>query len=157
MRRRLDRTALLFLGVTITAIISSSALGADETPNIKGRWVGKTYTIVAGSGAHWPTNAGTFEKPGLAEKDLVIDVTNQEDRRFWGMQTLSGNGETTHEPMIGEITGKDNRTVVIVDTDGYLNGQLINDDQLSFCYMQAAGKGQSSVISCTEVKRTPSQ
>jgi len=122
---------------------------------VKGKWVGKTYTIVAGSGAHWPTNKGTFDKPGLFEKDLMIEVTVQEGRRFWGMQTLSGNGEKTQEPMIGELTGANNRTVVIVDTDGYLNGQFVDDNTLSFCYAQAGGKSEQSVVSCTEIKRAP--
>ena len=99
---------------------------------------------------HWPSNRGTFEKPGLFEKD-----TNQEGRRFWGTQTFTGNGEKTQEPMIGELTGKDNKTIVLVDTDGYLNGQLINNNMLSFCYTQAGGKTESSVVSCTEIKRTP--
>jgi hypothetical protein len=147
--------AKLFLpALTLAAAASFSALAADQPPDIKGKWVGKTHTIVAGSGGHWPTNKGTFDKPGLFEKDLVIEVTAQEGRRFWGIQTISGNGESTKEPMIGELTGKDNRTVVIVDTDGYLNGQLLDDNLLSFCYTQAGGKSQSSVVSCTEVKRT---
>jgi hypothetical protein len=85
----------------------------------------------------------------------VIEVTNQKGRRFWGMQTFTGNGEKTQEPMIGELTGKDNKTIVLVDTDGYLNGQLINNNTLSFCYTQAGGKTESSVVSCTEIKRTP--
>jgi hypothetical protein len=34
--------------------------------------------------------------------------------------------------MIGELTGANGRTVVIVDTDGYLNGQLVDDNTLSF-------------------------
>jgi hypothetical protein len=57
--------------------------------------------------------------------------------------------------MIGELTGANNRTVVLVDTDGYLNGELVDDNTLNFCYTQAGGKTQSSVVSCTEVKRTP--
>jgi len=57
--------------------------------------------------------------------------------------------------MIGELTGKDYKTVVIVDTDGYINGRLVGNNVLSFCYLQAGGKTQSSVVSCTEVKRTP--
>jgi hypothetical protein len=61
----------------------------------------------------------------------------------------------TEEPMIGELTGKDYKTVVIVDTDGYINGRLVGNNVLSFCYLQAGGKTQSSVVSCTEVKRTP--
>ena len=40
--------------------------------------------------ALWESNRGTFEKPGLFEKDLVIEVTNQEGRRFWGNQTFTG-------------------------------------------------------------------
>jgi hypothetical protein len=131
------------------------ALAADKVPDIKGKWVGKTHSIVAGTAPHWPSNRGTFEKPGLFEKDVVIEVTNQEGRRFWGTQTFTGNGEKTQEPMIGELTGKDNKTLVLVDTDGYLNGQLINNNTLSFCYTQAGGKTESSVVSCTEIKRTP--
>ena len=46
--------------------------------------------------------------------------------------------------MIGELTGGNNRTVVIVDTDGYLNPQLVKDDILSFCYTQAGGKRPAS-------------
>lgn len=144
--------AFLF-GLSFGAIVSSSTFAADNPPDMKGKWAGKTHTIVTGSGGHWPTSKGTYEKPGLFEKDLVIEVTDQEGRRFWGVQTLSGSGENTQEPMIGQLTGRDNRTVIIVDSDGYLNGQLIEDDVLSFCYMQAGGRTQSSVISCTEIKR----
>jgi hypothetical protein len=153
MTRRIHTSVSMLFCITAVAVTSSSIFAASRPPNLKGKWIGKTYTIVAGMGAHWPTNKGTFEKPGLGEKDLVIEVTGQEDRRFWGIQTLSGNGEVTQEPMIGELTGANNRTVVIVDTDGYLNGQLVNDDTLSFCYTQAGGKSETSVISCTEVKR----
>ena len=67
---------------------------------------------------------------------------------------MSGDGEKTEGPMIGELTGGDNKTVVIVDTDGYLNGQLIGNDTISFCYTQAGGKSGASVVSCTQVKRT---
>jgi hypothetical protein len=78
--------------LTFAAIVASSAFAADQVPDIKGKWTGKTYTIVAGSGGHWPSNKGTFDKPGLFEKDLTIEVTNQEGRRFWGNQTFIGNG-----------------------------------------------------------------
>jgi hypothetical protein len=129
------------------------ALGADKAPDMKGKWTGKTYSIVAGSGGHWPSSRGTFEKPGLFEKDLVIEITGQEDRRIWGVQTLSGNGEKTDEPFIGELTGNRNRDVVIVDTDGYLKGE-VRGNVLTFCYTQAGGKTESSVVSCSELKRS---
>jgi hypothetical protein len=154
MKPRASAKLPVLFGLTLLATVSSTAFAADQAPDMKGKWVGKTHSIVAGSGSHWPTSKGTFDKPGLFEKDIVIEITGQEGRRFWGVQSFSGNAENTQEPMIGELTGRDNRTVVIVDTDGYLNGQLIDDNVLSFCYAQAGGKTQSSVVSCTEVKRT---
>jgi hypothetical protein len=105
-------------------------------------------------GGHWPKGRGTWDSPALLEKDLVIDITGQDGRRFWGVTTISGGGEKTDEPFIGELTGKDNRSFVFADTDGFWNGQLDGADALSFCYMHTGGKGWSTVVSCTEVKRT---
>jgi hypothetical protein len=56
--------------------------------------------------------------------------------------TLSGTGEKTDEPFIGELTGKDNRSFVFADTDGFWNGQLDGDDTLTFCYMHTGGKSK---------------
>lgn len=146
-------TTLLLLSAMTVVICPAMGFGDEPVPDLKGNWVGKTYSIVAGSGGHWPTSAGTFEKPGLYQKDLVIEVTNQVDRRLWGMQTLSGGGEKTQEPFIAELTGKDNRHVVLVDTDGYFDGE-VDGDTLSFCYKQAGATHEgktSSVISCSEL------
>ena len=65
----------------------------------------------------------------------------------------SGTGEATSEPFIGELTGKDNRTIVMADTDGLFNGELTGDDSLSACYAQAGGPTKSSVVSCMDFKR----
>ena len=105
---RTTRAAVEILGaIWLLVSIVGTASAADQIPNIKGKWVGKTHSIVAGVAPHWPSNRGTFEKPGLFEKDLVIEVTAQEGRRFWGMQTFTGGGENTQEAMIGELTGKE--------------------------------------------------
>lgn len=144
-----------FFSLATAALVLGPALAfaAERVPDIKGKWVGKTHTIVAGSGGHWPTGSGTFAKPMLLEKDLVIEVTGQDGRRFWGVTTLSGNGEKTDEPFIGALTGRGNRTIVSADTDGYLNGQIVDAGKISFCYAQAGGKTASSVVSCSEVTR----
>jgi hypothetical protein len=76
-----------------------------------------------GKGGHWPNGRGTWDKPALLEKDLVIDITAQDGRRFWGVTTVSGGGEKTDEPFIGELSGKDNRNFVFGDTDGFLGRQ----------------------------------
>jgi hypothetical protein len=149
---KLSPVMTLAAALCLTGVSLATAAGPDT--DIRGKWIGKTYTIVAGRGGHWPKNAATFEQPGRFEKDLLIEITGQDGRRFWGTTTISGNGEKTQEPFIGELTGADGHDVVIADTDGYLNGH-INADTLSFCYAQAAGsRTGSAVVSCSEVRRT---
>jgi hypothetical protein len=155
MTRATSTAAAILAALAVVACLAGTASAADQIPNIKGKWIGKTHSIVAGVAPHWPSNRGTFEKPGMFEKDLLIEVTNQEGRRFWGMQTFTGNGESTNEPMIGELTGKDNKTMVLVDRDGYLDGQFVDDNTLTFCYRQVGGSAGGSVVSCSELKRTP--
>lgn len=144
-------SALLLAALTCST--SHVAVAADPAPDVKGKWVGKTSTIVAGSGAHWPSSAGTFDKPGLYEKDLTIDITGQTDRRIWGKAVLSGGGEKTEEAFIGHLHGKDGRKLLYADKDGYLTGDF-DGDVLNFCYAHAGGASQTSVVSCTEVKRS---
>jgi len=149
------RAAISAVLAAMAAFAYPAFVLADEpVPDMTGKWAGKTYTIIAGRGGHWPTSAGTFDKPGLYQKDLTYEIAHQVDRRFWGVETLSGNGEKTQEPFIGELTGKDNHIAIFVDTDGYLSGE-INGDVMSFCYTQAGAVHNgmmSSVISCSEVR-----
>lgn len=147
-------TRLRFSGAVVALVVCPMiAFAADTAPNLKGKWVGKSHTIVAGKGGHWPSHAGTFEKPGLFEKDLVIEVTGQDGRRFWGVSTLSGNGETTAETFIGVLAGKGNREFVIADSDGIMRGEVRRNNVISFCYAHAGSKAASAVVSCSEVKR----
>ncbi len=148
-------TRQLNIGILAAALVACPLLtfAAGNAPEIKGVWVGKTYTIAAGAGGHFPSNKGTFENPGLLEKDIRVNITGQEGRRFWGVKTLAGNGEKTDEPFIGELYGSDNRRVLIADTDGYINGE-IRGNVFSFCYAHAGGPTKTSLVACYEVRRT---
>ena len=150
----MNRSVIRHLAIATLVAYPASALGDDQTPDVKGKWIGKTHTILVGKGGHWPKGRGTWANPALLEKGLAFDIRGQDGRRFWGVTTLSGGGEKTDEPFIGELTGKDNRSFVFADTDGFWNGQLDGNDTLSFCYMHTGGKSRSTVVSCTEVKRT---
>jgi hypothetical protein len=137
------------LATFLVVLVPTFAHAADPV-DMKGRWVGKTHSIVVGKGGHWPTSTGTLEKPGLFEKDIVWEVKGQQDTRFWGVMTMSGGNERTEEPFIAELHGKDGKHVTSADTDGYLWGE-VDGDRFDFCYAQA-GK-QSSVVSCTTLTR----
>jgi hypothetical protein len=138
---------LIAAAALLVPVIASAA---DPAPDMKGRWVGKTYSIVAGKGGHWPSSTGTLNKPGLFEKDLTLEIRGQEGRRFWGATIISGGNERTEEPFIGELFGKDNKKVMVADTDGFIWGD-IDGDTFSFCYAHAGAP--STVVSCTEVTR----
>lgn len=122
-------------------------------PNMKGKWVGKTESIIAGQGGHWPSGTGTYDKPLLAEKDFVQEVVGQDGRRFWGVITLSGNGEKTTEKFVGMLSGKDNRTMVVADSRGYYRGEMSDDNTYSHCYTHTGQKPGFTVVACYEVKR----
>src|SRR5689334_10561020 len=83
-----ESIAMLRTRTIVTTLIAAGTLlapavaGAADPPDLKGRWVGKTHTIVAGKGGHWPSATGTLQKPGLFEKDLVLEIRGQEGRRL---------------------------------------------------------------------------
>jgi hypothetical protein len=45
---------------------------------------------------------------------------------------ISGKGQKTEEPFVGELTGKDHRHFVTADTDGYVVGDISDDNVLRF-------------------------
>ena len=123
------RAKAVGLAAAALAVNSVLAIAAADVPDIKGLWTGKTFTIVAGAAPHWPNNTGTFTNPGLGEKDLVINITNQQGRRFWGTAMLSGDGgKPDDEPFIGELYGPANRKVIIdYDTEMYRWRHLVEN------------------------------
>ena len=143
-------------GLAAAALLIASALAhaTEDIPDVKGPWTGKTFTIVAGAAPNWPHSGGTFASPALGEKEIVIDVTHQDGRRFWGVETLSGAGEKSEEPLIGELYGPGNHKVMMAHTIGVTEGE-IDGNVLSFCYVHADSRGASgsSLVSCTEVRR----
>src|SRR6201990_1566773 len=94
-RASMDRSIIPALVLAALVAYPASALGADPAPDVQGKWIGKTHTILVGKGGHWPKGRGSWDKPALREKDLVIDIPGQDGRRFWGVTTISGGGEET--------------------------------------------------------------
>ena len=59
--------------LVLAALIAypASALGADQAPDVKGKWIGKTHTILVGKGGHWPKGRGTWDKPALRPPSMI--------------------------------------------------------------------------------------
>src|SRR5262249_34115472 len=90
MRRgSMNRSVIRNLVVVAVIAYPAFAFGADQAPDVKGKWIGKTHTILVGKGGHWPKGRGTWDHPALLEKDLAFDIRGQDGSRFWGVTTLS--------------------------------------------------------------------
>jgi hypothetical protein len=50
----MNRSIIRRLGIAALVAYPASALGADQAPDVKGKWIGKTHTILVGKGGHWP-------------------------------------------------------------------------------------------------------
>ncbi|MCB4770468.1 hypothetical protein LGR54_17810 [Ancylobacter sp. Lp-2] len=147
------------LGWFLLCNVMTISAAAAQTPDMKGDWVGKTNTIIAGvGGPHWPDSKGTWEKPLLAQRDITLRIIGQEDRRFWGESIIAGDassgGTVTTEPFIGTVS-KGGDKVMMADTDGYFVGDL-SGTTLSYCYLQAGARqanDKPAVATCNDVTK----
>ncbi len=148
---------------TLSLILLCNAMtisvASAQAPDMKGDWVGKTNTIVAGvGGPHWPDSKGTWAKPLLAQRDITLRIVGQDDRRFWGESVIAGDaasgGAVTSEPFIGTLSKGGDR-VMMTDTDGYFLGDL-SGTTLSYCYLQAGARqvnDKPAVATCNDVTK----
>ncbi len=149
----MNRSIIRKLGIAALVAYPASTLGADQAPDVKGKWIGKDSHHTCGQGralAEGPRNLG---QTSLARKGPGDRYHRAGRPSLLGRDDALGAGEKTDEPFIGQLSGKDNRSFVFADTDGFWNGQL-DGDTLSFCYTHTGDKTRSTVVSCTEVKRT---
>ena len=159
MHRKIWWGNMKTLGSILLCTVMTTTVAAAQTPDMKGDWVGKTNTIVAGvGGPHWPDSKGTWEKPLLAQRDITLRIVGQDDRRFWGESIIAGDaasgGKATSEPFIGTVS-KDGAKVMLSDTDGYFIGDL-SGTTLSYCYLQSGARqanDKPAVITCHDVTK----
>ena len=122
---------------------NATAQDAAALPDLKGRWVGISETVVLGNARHHgPSPQNT---PRLSSVEFTLAIEGQDGRRFWG--TVASKGE--QEPLLGVI-GFDGKTFVARDSDGSLQGNIVDRDTMEFIYSHT---GNSTVVSATRAKR----
>ena len=77
-RGSMNRSVIRNLLVVALIAYPAFAFGQDQAPDVKGKWIGKTHTILVGKGGHWPKGRGTWDRPALLEKDLAFDIRGQD-------------------------------------------------------------------------------
>lgn len=135
--------AALAMTLAVTAPLgTATAQDAAAMPDLKGNWVGTSETVLMGSALH---HADGDAEPRLSEVAFTIAIEGQDGRRFWGtVSSPQGN-----EAILGVI-GFDNKSIVARDVDGYMEGDLADEDTMHLIYSHS---GDSTVIAATTFKR----
>lgn len=119
---------------------------ATETaiPDMKGKWVGTSESIVTGMSKHHEPQSG--DDPLLDNVDFTYVVEGQDGHRFWGTLT-SPNFE---EDMAG-VVSKDGKTIVARSSEGEVRGTFVDPDTIDLTY--SAG-GRATVVAVNTWKRS---
>lgn len=131
----------LALALSITAC--KPAAQGGTLLDLKGRWVGTSESIVRGNALHHAAPGGN--EPLRDNVEFTFAITGQDGRRFWG----SVSSKAGKEPIIGLIA-LDGKTIVASDSDGILEGTIIDPDTIDLVYHHT---GQSMVVAANRIKR----
>ena len=93
---------------------------------------------------HHAAQAGNA--PLLDNVRFDFDIVGQAGRRFWGTVT----SKTGKEPIIGVIA-YDGNTIVAEDTDGNLQGRIVDANTIDAVYSHT--NGTSTVVAANRIKR----
>jgi hypothetical protein len=107
----------------------AAAQDAPQLPDLKGRWVGTGESVVMGNPLHHGGDAASRDKPRLSAVEFTYTIKGQDGRRFWGTSTSQRNTE----PIIGVI-GFDGKTLTMQDSDGTIEGTIVDTDTIEFIY-----------------------
>ena len=67
------------LAVATLVAYPAFAIGADQVPDIKGKWIGKTYTIIVGKGGHWPKRCSALTLTATTDHYSITDTISAVD------------------------------------------------------------------------------
>jgi hypothetical protein len=141
------------LAAVSTLVLSYASASADAVPNLIGKWMGTSHSIMVGAVDSLPSGGGTWEKPHMFESPLEIEITNQEGRRFWGHHIVGGKKQGS---FIAVLSTKGDK-IIAVDSDGTISGWITGPDTVEVCYSHVAGDStpepSNSVVGCTEITR----
>ncbi|UIJ71038.1 hypothetical protein [Aurantimonas sp. HBX-1] len=134
--------AMVVTLVVAAPVGMASAQDAAALPDLKGNWVGTSETVLMGSAAHHEDGEAG---PRLSEMEFTMAVEGQDGRRFWGTITSA----KSKEPFMGVI-GFDGKSITARDTDGYIEGDLVDDGTMQLIYSHT---GDSTVVAATTYTR----
>jgi hypothetical protein len=144
--RQILAVLVVTLGYATGLLGFAAAQDATQVPDLKGRWVAISESIVLGYAIHHCGHEASQNKPRLSSAEFTLTIEGQDGRRFWG--TIES--EKHQEPIIGVI-GFDGKTVHMQEHDGSLDGTLADKDTLEVIFHHSTAN--TIVVSMERFKR----
>ncbi len=136
---------VLGLLVAVSLLSAGSILAAGpDIPNLVGTWSVKSEGAMVLKGDK--AGAKTHRTPGVSTLEADFVVTKQDGR------VLSGfiKSKKATEDFLA-VVGHDNKSLYFVDTDGYLDGRIVDADTIETVYRHTTDK--EVIIAIGSLKR----
>lgn len=134
-------------GLALVALSPGArAQDTSQIPNLRGQWVGTNEAIVMGNAPHHPLDSSPQDKPRMTSVEFTLIVEGQDGRRFWGVSA----SRQFKEAFVGMVRF-DGKTVSMQDSDGAMDGTLLDPDTLEVIYRHSAS--HSVVVAISRIKR----
>jgi hypothetical protein len=143
MNNRTLTSGLMVAGVLVA---SGLAVAQEPFPDLKGTWIGHTYSLTQGNTEHYAQSGEA--KPIFQDASWTLTVDRQEGSRFTGARGLTEG--TRRDPILGVIRA-DRTTIHMVDDDGTFLATLTAPDAMEVCRTEVTTA--SHVVSCAEFNR----
>lgn len=117
-------------------VLICTPVWAEEVPDLIGNWTGESAHISIGSPPHNPGIASENMTYNRSSNTTIVIIEEQNDRLFSGKLVHNEGGLQIAETLFGVI-GFDNKTIYMVDEDGYHDGRLISPTEMELIYRKA--------------------
>jgi hypothetical protein len=112
--------------------MSVTALAGSDIPDIKGTWVWKDQAVVHYRTPELPAKTHLEATTKYAEIEFILIIDKQEGFRFSGTKTSKKWTES-----VSGVIGFDNKTVYMVDDNGFFICRLVSPDKMEEVYLHA--------------------
>ena len=119
----------LMVGLLILVAIGT-ALAGSEIPDLKGKWVWTEHAVRHFRSSELPAKTHMQSKDRFADIAFTMTIDKQEGFRFSGTKTSKKWTER-----ISGVIGFDNKTVYMVDDNGFLRCSLVSPDKMQLVYL----------------------
>ena len=130
------RTAVLALA--FATLMAGSVGAAENFSDLRGTWTGKGDGVFVAS-------PGSPKHSRFGSVDITLVIDAQQDRRFAGTITMSGNTK----PIVGVISTSG--TIWWSEPGGFVEGALTDPDTFEGCYVRVSQFSQ--LAACEVLKR----